>query len=85
MKGNNLERVCIACGEMKPKAELLRFVKTAEGILPDETGKLQGRGAYICNDPNCFQLAIRKKSFKKAFRGEDSEKAYETLRSMIHE
>ena len=58
MKGNNLERVCIACGEMKPKAELLRFVKTAEGILPDETGKLQGRGAYICHSEKKLQKGV---------------------------
>ena len=47
-------RTCIACREMKPKKEMLRVVKNADGdISVDVTGKSQGRGAYICNGDAC--------------------------------
>ena len=43
------ERTCIACNEQKEKKELLRIVKSKEGVIEiDETGKKSGRGAYIC-------------------------------------
>ena len=42
-------RQCIGCGQMKSKKELLRIVKTAEGdMVPDTTGRKNGRGAYLC-------------------------------------
>ena len=46
--------MCLGCREMKPKRELLRVVLNKDGQLSvDVTGKLPGRGAYICNDPAC--------------------------------
>ena len=55
-------RKCIACGEQKPKKELIRVVKNKEDEVDvDFTGKANGRGAYICNDKKCFELAIKKK------------------------
>ena len=42
-------RTCIACKAVKPKRELVRIVKNENGILLDRTGKLNGRGAYICD------------------------------------
>ena len=43
-------RLCIGCGELKMKSELVRIVKTVEDeICLDDTGKKNGRGAYICN------------------------------------
>ena len=42
-------RQCIGCGEMKPKKEMIRVIKTAEDeIILDTTGRKNGRGAYIC-------------------------------------
>ena len=42
-------RMCVACREMKPKKELIRVVRTPEGeIVADETGRKNGRGAYLC-------------------------------------
>ncbi len=61
-------RMCVGCGEMKPKKELLRVVKTAEGeILIDKTGKQNGRGAYICNDVNCLKSAQKARRFERCF------------------
>ena len=61
-------RQCGGCGEMKPKAELVRVVRSPEGeISLDLTGKKNGRGSYICNNKKCFERAIKAKRFEKAF------------------
>ena len=45
-------RMCTGCGQMKPKRELVRVVKSQDGeIALDLTGKKAGRGAYVCRDP----------------------------------
>ncbi len=73
-------RKCTGCGEMKPKRELVRVVKApdtkdengevlAEGeISLDLTGKKAGRGAYICNNPDCFKKAVKAKRLERAFK-----------------
>jgi predicted RNA-binding protein YlxR (DUF448 family) len=53
---------------MKPKKELLRVVRTPEGTVElDPTGKRNGRGAYLCPDSGCFNIAVKEHRFKKAF------------------
>lgn len=60
-------RKCTRCGEMKPKKELVRVVKTPEGeISLDPTGKMNGRGAYLCKDPQCLRKAQKSKRIEKA-------------------
>ena len=55
LKNKAPQRKCIGCNESKPKKELIRIVKTPEGeMLVDDTGRANGRGAYICNDPECL-------------------------------
>ena len=56
--------MCIACREGKPKKELVRVVATEDGLLPDETGKAHGRGAYICPSIECLDKAVKIKAFK---------------------
>lgn len=61
-------RQCTGCGEMKPKSELLRVVRSPEGnISLDRSGKLNGRGAYICNNVECYKKAVKARRFEKAF------------------
>ncbi len=49
-------RQCIGCGEMKGKKEMLRVLRTEDqGIILDATGRKNGRGAYICPDPECMK------------------------------
>ena len=61
-------RKCIGCGEMKPKQELVRVVKSPEGeISLDLTGKKNGRGAYVCRSKNCLAAAIKAKRLERAF------------------
>lgn len=60
-------RKCIGCGEQKPKKELVRVVKNKEDeVFVDFTGKANGRGAYICKDIKCFDLAAKKNAFNRA-------------------
>ena len=50
--------MCVACRQMKPKQELIRVVRTPEGeVLSGVGGKINGRGAYICNDIACIEKA----------------------------
>ncbi|MCL2672213.1 MAG: YlxR family protein [Clostridiales bacterium] len=60
-------RMCAACREKREKRELLRFVRTAEGtILPDETGRVNGRGAYLCKQSACMRKAIKIRALDRA-------------------
>ena len=67
-KKNIPMRMCSACREMKPKLEMTRVVKNAEGeISPDPTGKAPGRGAYICSNSECLKKLMGKKLLNRAF------------------
>lgn len=53
-------RMCVGCREMKPKKELLRVVRSPEGLVSlDPTGKKPGRGAYCCYNAECLRRALR--------------------------
>lgn len=53
-------RQCVGCREMKPKKELVRVVRSPEGVLSmDLKGKAPGRGAYVCRDRECLRRAIK--------------------------
>ena len=73
-------RRCVGCGQSKDKKQLLRIVRTPQGeILPDRTGRANGRGAYLCNDPGCLALARRKKAFNRAFGAAVDPAVYDEL------
>lgn len=77
-------RTCIGCKEKKPKKELIRVVKQADGkILIDFTGKTNGRGAYLCPDSNCLEQAIKTKKLSREFETEIPKEVYDDLRSQI--
>lgn len=60
-------RQCTGCREMKPKRELIRVVKSPENeISLDFKGKAQGRGAYVCQDPECLKKAIKSKALERS-------------------
>ncbi|MDD3693071.1 MAG: YlxR family protein [Oscillospiraceae bacterium] len=62
-------RMCTGCGEMKPKKELVRVVKSPEGeITLDLTGRKPGRGAYVCQRRECLKVARKAKRLEKAFQ-----------------
>ena len=62
-------RKCVGCGESRPKQELLRIVMTPEGrVMIDRGGKANGRGAYLCDDPDCLARARKRNSLNRSFR-----------------
>ena len=75
-------RTCVACRTERPKRELVRLVKTPEGAVSvDPTGKLNGRGAYLCQDPACWTQAQRRKAVERALKVSLDEAAWQNLLS----
>ena len=73
-------RLCIAGHEMKPKKEMLRVVKPKEGdVYIDFTGKGAGRGAYICDDPDCIKKLKKARLLNKTFSSEIPQEIYDKI------
>ena len=78
------QRTCIGCNTQKNKKDLIRIVKDKDGnISIDKTGKANGRGAYICDNIECLEKAIKSKRLEKTFETKISEEIYENLRGVI--
>lgn len=75
------KRTCIGCNEIKPKKELIRIVKNKEGnIFVDKTSKANGRGAYLCDNIECLEKAIKTRRLERTFETVIDNKIYEDLR-----
>ena len=80
------QRTCLGCMQSKNKSELVRIVKQNDGkIFIDKTGKANGRGAYICNNIECLEKAIKSKRLERAFEQKIDNEIYESLRGVIVE
>ena len=74
----------MGCNEKKPKKELIRIVKNKDGVISiDRTGKLDGRGAYICDNIECFDKIVKNKRLEKVFESKISEEVYNNLRGVV--
>ena len=60
------QRICIGCRKITTKNELVRIVATPEGVFVDETGRKNGRGAYICRSQDCWEAAQKKDRLSRA-------------------
>lgn len=79
-------RTCIGCNEIKLKKDLIRIVKSKEGqISIDRTGKANGRGAYICDNIDCLEKAIKSKRLERSFETKIESEIYEKLRGVMIE
>ena len=79
-------RQCVGCREMKSKKEMMRVLKTAENeIVLDVTGKLNGRGAYLCKDMNCLLMAEKSKGLERSFKMSIPAEVYEKLKEEYKE
>ena len=79
-------RQCVGCREMKHKKELIRVVKSPEGVISlDFRGKAPGRGAYQCPDPACLKRAMKAKALSRAFETEIPQEIYEDLLAKMEE
>lgn len=77
-------RRCTGCGEQKPKKELVRVVKTPDSeILLDLTGKMSGRGAYICNNAECLKKARKSKRIDRTFEMTIPDEVYKQMEEEI--
>ena len=73
-------RRCVGCQEMKSKKEMIRVIRTQEGEFSlDATGKKNGRGAYLCSDPQCFAKAKKSRALERSFQMSISQDVYERL------
>lgn len=80
----NPERKCTGCQTMKPKKELIRVVKTKENTFCiDTTGKMNGRGAYICNNEDCFNKALKNKGLERSFKCSVPKDIYEQFKDVV--
>jgi len=63
------QRTCIACRQIKEKKALIRLVRAKNGVAEvDISGKKPGRGAYLCPQKTCWELALRKNRLDYALR-----------------
>ena len=78
------QRQCIGCHEMKNKKDLIRILKSEnEGIIIDNTGKKNGRGAYICPNMACLDKAISTKALDRSFKMAVDKDVYEHLKKEL--
>ena len=74
------QRQCMGCRERKAKRDMLRVVRGTDGIVSlDFSGKLNGRGAYVCPDPECLKKAIRSKALDRSLEVTIPEEVYDRL------
>lgn len=79
-------RRCVATGESLPKKELIRIVRTPEGAVKiDETGRQNGRGAYLKRSVEAVEIAKKRKALARALECEIPSEVYEELKAMFQE
>lgn len=78
-------RSCVVTKEKLPKMELLRIVRTTDGnIVPDVSGKINGRGAYIKKDIETLEKAKKSRVLEKVFEIKISEDVYDEISKIIN-
>ena len=79
-------RQCMGCREHRPKKELIRIVRSPEGVVSlDRSGRANGRGAYLCPNPACLERAVKSKALSRALETPIPESVYENLRKDLEE
>lgn len=76
-------RMCAACRKHLPKQELMRLAVSGGAVVPDVTGKLPGRGAYICRSRDCVRLAEKKRVIPRMLSAEPCDGLYRDLEDMV--
>ena len=80
------QRSCVACRQVRVKSELVRVVRTPQGeVRLDATGKLAGRGAYICPDLRCLEQAVKQGKLNRALARPLSAEMVEMVRRSLAE
>ncbi len=76
-------RTCVVTREKLPKKELIRIVKTDEGIIIDESGKVNGHGCYLKKDESVIKMAQSKKILNRILEAEVPDTIFEELLSIL--
>lgn len=78
------QRTCMGCNTKKDKKELIRIVRNNQGqINIDKTGKMPGRGAYLCDNSECLEKVIKTKRLERVFETQIENEIYEKLRGVM--
>ena len=78
------QRKCICCNKTKNKNELIRIAMLdSSQCVIDRNKTCKGRGAYICNNEQCFEILIKKNALSRAFRTKITQTAHENLREEL--
>lgn len=78
------QRQCVGCRTMHDKRDLIRVVKSPEGVISlDSRGKMPGRGAYVCNDPACLAKARKSKALERALTVSIDAAVYDALEAQM--
>ena len=74
------QRQCMGCRERKPKRDMIRIVRGTDGqVRLDFGGKMNGRGAYICPNPDCLKKVQKSKALERSLEVEIPEEVYDRL------
>lgn len=76
-------RMCVVTKEKYPKRDLIRIVKTSNGVVVDESGKVNGHGAYLKRDKEVFDKAYKTKILDKILEVEIPEEVFSKLNKLI--
>ena len=76
-------RMCIACRQMKPKGDLIKFVKNENNIELDLCQKKFGRGAYICKNEECVENAKKRKALSRHFKLNANDSIFEDIKKEL--
>ena len=78
-------RTCVVTKEKLPKMELIRIVNTEDGIIIDESGKVNGHGCYLKKDASVFETAKSKKILNKVLETEVPDEVFDKLMELVNE
>ena len=74
------QRQCMGCRERKNKRDMLRVVRVPSGeVSLDFSGKLNGRGAYVCPDPECLKKARKTRALERCLEVAIPEEVYDRM------
>ena len=74
------QRQCMGCRERKPKRDMIRIVRGTDGqVRLDFGGKMNGRGAYICPDPECLKKVRKSKALDRSLEVAIPDEVYDRL------
>lgn len=77
--------MCVGCREMKPKAELIRVVRTPDDTIAiDPRGKMSGRGVYVCSSRECLARAAKQRQLERALEHPIDKAVFDTLEEIIN-